>query len=719
MVLPGCRDPGLSRGDRHLAEGKFQEAMGAYRTTLDGDDAEAWDKEAAKEAFLDAWRKERRRERESLAEEVRALERQPLDPEATQLRVQALRTRLGAFGDVGPELARLSSLLERASELRWQRVESLARARKFVAADELASSILASPGLPPAFASRTKALREQARAHYRERSRLAEGQPLTSALYRALAEHFALSPITPAKALAAAATPRVTLALEGPPECRPVAAALDKALAPPDGTLPLSVTLSASCASSAKDDVREESATYWVTEPAGTKLETVYVEETKCDSYPFCAPAVVTAAGGTQYVVNQCRNEVRCTPTMVPRTREVPAFKDTPRVEPYKHTFRTFEASVRGALVARLDGVGEERAALTLATSAKDEAYDRAQGRRETRDRRSFDAKLSTAAVLARFDEDIAKAGRRVVAKLLERRGDALLAALSPSEAGSARDEVVASAALLGSQRATALTRESDGLDRDRMLALLRGMDPLPRNADSPPGPTSDPARDTPPSPASRGGYAGYESTLKAELLLGTLASADIPSGAGALKGESTFMVAARLEGSLLGDGRPSGLQFLDSASGTLGLGSRTSDDVLGPDQSGFGFRLDVDYTALLGARIRQVGLFAGARARGIFAFTGEINTGFAYQVPFCARAEARLVKNLMPTLTGCAVSLVGGEHTSVELFAPLSKEGGVHAFGRWERITADASLGGYRPGFSDPEKLGFTTLLVGIGFGR
>ncbi|MBK6696557.1 MAG: hypothetical protein IPG50_30860 [Myxococcales bacterium] len=380
MVLPGCRDPGLSRGDRHLAEGKFQEAMGAYRTTLDGDDAEAWDKAAAKEAFLDAWRKERRRERESLAEEVRALERQPLDPEATQLRVQALRTRLGAFGDVGRELAMLSSLLERASELRWQRVESLARARKFVAADELASSILASPGLPPAFASRTKALREQARAHYRERSRLAEGQPLTSALYRALAEHFALSPITPAKALAAAATPRVTLALEGPPECRPVAAALDKALAPPDGTLPLSVTLSASCASSAKDDVREESATYWVTEPAGTKLETVYVEETKCDSYPFCAPAVVTAAGGTQYVVNQCRNEVRCTPTMVPRTREVPAFKDTPRVEPYKHTFRTFEASVRGALVARLDGVGEERAALTLATSAKDEAYDRARG---------------------------------------------------------------------------------------------------------------------------------------------------------------------------------------------------------------------------------------------------------------------------------------------------------------------------------------------------
>ncbi|MBK6696007.1 MAG: hypothetical protein IPG50_27930 [Myxococcales bacterium] len=56
-----------------------------------------------------------------------------------------------------------------------------------------------------------------------------------------------------------------------------------------------------------------------------------------------------------------------------------------------------------------------------------------------------------------------------------------------------------------------------------------------------------------------------------------------------------------------------------------------------------------------------------------------------------------------MPTLTGCAVSLVGGDHTSVELFAPLSKEGD-HAFGRWERITADASLGGYRPGFSDPE---------------
>ncbi|MBK6696008.1 MAG: hypothetical protein IPG50_27935 [Myxococcales bacterium] len=251
---------------------------------------------------------------------------------------------------------------------------------------------------------------------------------------------------------------------------------------------------------------------------------------------------------------------------------------------------------------------------MTLATSAKDEAYDRAQGRRETRDRRSFDAKLSTAAVLARFDEDIAKSGRRVVAKLLERRGDALLAALSPSDAGSARDEVVASAALLGSQRATALTRESDGLDRDRMLAFLRGMDPLPRNADSPPGPTSDPARDTPPSPASRGGYARYESTLKGELLLGTLASADIPSGRAPSRGVD---VHGRSEARRLAPRRrrPSGLQFLDSASGTLGLGSRTSDDVVGPDQSGFGFRLDVDYTALLGARIRQVGLFAGARA--------------------------------------------------------------------------------------------------------
>jgi hypothetical protein len=718
LLCAACGHAGLAEGDALMRQNKPAEAMGAYNSVLQSRTAESWDKDNAKDKWKEAWTLGHAQDRARVVAEVAELDRAALAPSEARLRVIALRAKLQPFARVETELGTLNDILLRASEAEWKQVEIDARAERYVAAEERASTILAAPGLPPSFASRTLALRQRAAQRYEERARRAEAYPLSRAMYRALSEHFRGKAITKEPQLASEAQARVTLELQSSPACANTVAALGKALGVADAALPVTLRLQLACASTFSDEVKQESATYYVTEPAGTRQETYYVESQKCESYPFCAPAVVTAAGGSQYVVTQCRQEVRCTPTMIPQTREVPAFKSVPQTEAYARTFRKYRAELRGAL-APAEGQGGRAVRIELGASESDEQYDRPQGSKTTRDRRAFKPGLSTASMLASLDPALANLAQGLVANMLRERGDSLLIAAPADELE--RDEVFLRAALLGSERATANVKSAHGLDRTRMLSLLGGTDPIPRNAESPPGPRSEKQSDVPPEPSVASGYPGYERGFRGQLVLGTLAAPSVPAATAgpALAGETALLVGARLESPLLGEGAPKGFQFQDSASLLVGLGGRTSSDVLGPDQSGFGILLDADYSAFVGVRVRQLGLLGGMKARGLFGFTGEITTGLAYQVPFCGRAEVRFVENLMPTVTACAFSVLGGKLTSVELFAPLSKAGGVHLFGRYETFQADAELGAYRFGFSDPTSIAFESMMVGLGFGK
>ncbi len=452
-LLGGCfHDPTLRQGDELYRAKKWGSARAAYGEVLHNPEAEEEDKDTAETGWKQAWQREQDERKSAFRQEVANLRS---IPKAADVLLAAIKLQgsLKDFSGMEKEQKEILAASDEAAATLWKETAELTRQGKFVAAEERGTRILATPGLSKSSARGIEEVRAKAAAHFAEKAR--RGGPLAVTLYRSLADHFALGTLSNNLQVLEESTPSYDLEVSGSTsdaECTRAIKSLQGALGESRGPFRLKVKLAFSqCYARTKDDPQTKTAEYFVTTPDGMKEESYWETSEKCETYPFCAPATGVGSDGRYGVYNKCVNEVRCTPTAVQRTRMVPAFKEVAQTEAYTHTYRTINAAIDAIIAAEAPGLSPQSEKFSATKSQTDEQFDRANKRKEARDRRSFNPKLSAALLFAEIEPDLRKAVFLASEKVLRQRGSQLMAQLPTDE--PERLEVVLRAALFGDEK--------------------------------------------------------------------------------------------------------------------------------------------------------------------------------------------------------------------------------------------------------------------------